>query len=394
MRKTSFEETGKEDEFVNGYSGGTRTAPPVDKEADEEEVEYLVDENIDDIRIASDEEVEEEEIIKSGPKEYVRPDDYDLLTPDEQDKYDKLPDKHSYKLYKILGKTFPTILDERAEKLKKQYYKDEERKYKILENKEILEEPTLEGSEARTKIRQKYTKGMRGTDEADEEALLNETALQKYVLDIDNNNKIPIDSLLSKNKQFAPADLVIKTKGGNVKKLYEVKTVNYFPVTDKRHHNPKFYCPLNKIANLYGYPEGIKNEEKNYDRIKEIKSFKNAPSKLERKIFWTVLNRDEGDNVEDSVYRTKVNDDPEKAEKSFKDKVSYYDLNDKELKKDVVKYLNDKTYRPKDKPYVFEMSPVDGNLQMTIRFKRPTKITNKKYKTKNDYLMENIGFID
>jgi len=379
MKTTSFEETGKEDEFVNGY-GGSRTAPPIDSDIEEEEE----DEN--DFELDPDEEIVKE---STGPKEYVRPDDYDLLTPDEQDKYDKLTDTRPHRFRKTLGNNWPDILNQRSKELEEKYYKNENEKNDILEKKEILEEPTKEGSKARIEVRKKYTRGMLGTDEADEEALLNETAFQKYILG-QNINKIPIDSLLSKNNQFAPADITVETRGGNVKRLFELKTVDYNPVS-KGHSKPIFLCPLNKIANLYGYPEGINNTPDNYDRIKEVKSFKNAPSKLERKLYWTVLNRDEKENMEDLVFPAKISGKPIKAKNDYRNKVSYVDLNDKELKKDVVKYIKDNNYRPdKTKPYIFKMSPVAGNNQMTVTFKNPIKLTKTPYKRQVDY----FNFID
>jgi hypothetical protein len=237
---------------------------------------------------------------------------------------------------------------------------------------------------------------MRGSDEDDEEAFLNQIAFEKYLLKRDIKKEVPIDSLFSKAKQFAPADVTVETRGGNVKRLYEVKTVNYFP-NSKNHPTPRFYCPLNKIANLYGYPEGLDINDpdiENQQRVKEIASFKNAPSKLERKLYWTVLNKDEGDDIKDLIFPNRVGNKPNRAKNKFVDKVSYIDLNDRELKKDVLKYLKDKSYRPDNtKPYIFEMSPIKNNKQMTIRFKKPKKITNNPYKTKKDY---NTGpdFID
>jgi hypothetical protein len=398
MKTTSFEDTGKEDEFVNGYSGGTKNDPIV---FEDDEDDYYVNKNNEG---DSEEYYPDERPFKESKQSssldigeydpYKRPEDYDLLSPDEQDEYDALTDKHPWRLYKILGKDWTDVLDKRAEEHKKKYLEDEKLKEKILEHKEILTDPTYKGSKARKKVRQIYTTGMQGSDEVDEDAILNETAFKKYILGRNITN-IPIDSLLSKEKQFAPADITRETRGGNVKSLIELKTVNYKPLSEN-HPKPKFWCPINKIANLYGYPEGIKNEPDNWDRIKEVKSFKNAPSKTERKLYWTVINRDEGEKVEDFIFPEEIKNKPIKAKNAFKNRLNYVDLNDKELKKDVLKYLKDKTYKPDaSKPYEFKMSPVEKNKQMSIYFKNPKKLTDKKvHKTRHEYDMENVGFID
>jgi len=390
MSQTSFEATGKADDSVNGY-GGSRTAPIIEPEDEEEEVEMFEDNEDDsDIELKPDEEVVEED-IEIGPEQFKRPDDYDLLTFPEQQIYDKnKTNQHSYILYIIFKKNsleVKEILDKRAKEYEEQYYRLEEQKMEVLEDKDILQELTEDGSEARISIRKKLTSGMRGKDEDDEEGFLNQIAFEKYLLKTDIK-EVPIDSLFSKAKQFAPADVTVETRGGNVKRLYEVKTVNYYPKS-KNHQEPRFYCPLNKIANLYGYPEGLNINNTNIEnqqRIKEIASFKNAPSKLERKLYWTVLNKDEKENIPDLLFPEKIGNKPNKARNRFKDKVSYVDLNDRELKKDVEKYIKDKSYRPDvSKPYIFEMSPVPGNNQMTVRFTHPKKITNTPYKLKKDY---------
>ena len=429
MKLTSFEDTGKEDEFVNGYSGGTKNDPIVFEDEDddyyikgddeEDSEEYYPDEG----PVKESKESSALDIEEYDP--YKRPDDYDLLSPDEQDEYDKLTDKHPWRLYKILGKEWPDVLDKRAEEHKKKYLEDEKIKKEILEHKEILTDPTYKGSEARTKVRKIYTEGMQGSDKKDEDALLNETAFKKYILG-KNITDIPIDSLLSKDKQFAPADITRETRGGNVKSLIELKTVNYKPLSGN-HPRPTYWCPINKLANLYGYPEGIENKPANWDRIKQVKSYKSVPSKTERKLYWTVLNRDEGEKMEDFIFPEEIKGKPNKAKNNFRNRVSYVDLNDKQLKKDIMTYVKDKNKaqntnnygeytgadeyekdeKGKDKldkkgnpikikkPYKIEISPVEGNKQMSIVFSNPKKLTDKKvHKTKHEYDMENINFND
>ena len=171
----------------------------------------------------------------------------------------------------------------------------------------------------------------------------------------------------------------IKNKNGNIKELVEVKTVNYAPETNIRHTKPLFQCPINKIANLYGYPDGI--NKKDDVRLKEVKSFKNP--NIQRKIYWTVLDADVDSfkdirNITFPKYIDRHYMTKEDAKKEFKDKVSYFDLNNKDLKQDVLKYRKNNEYRPKDKPYTFGKST--KNPQMTITFKNPTKLTSKPYK--------------
>lgn len=481
MKLTSFEDTGKEDEFVNGYSGGTKNDPIVFEDEDddyyiigdevEDSEEYypgegpnkqkkssdldLPDDEPDDYELLTPEErrkyndltdthpwklykilgkswpdiikkrIEEAKEEEDKNRELGRPNDYDLLAPDEQDEYNTSSGRHSDTLIKILGDNYVNILDKRAEEAIKKREENKQMKEKILEHKEILTDPTYKGSKARTKVRKIYTEGMQGSDKKDEDALLNETSFKKYILG-QNITDIPIDSLLSKDKQFAPADFTDKTKGGKVKSLIELKTVNYKPLSEG-HPKPTYWCPINKLANLYGYPEGIKNEPDNWDRIKQVKSYKNVPSKTERKLYWTVLNRDEGEKMEDFIFPEEIKGKPNKAKNNFRNRISYVDLNDKQLKKDIMTYVKDKNKaqntnkygeytgadeyekdeKGKDKldkngkpikikkPYKIEISPVEGNKQMSILFSNPKKLTDKKvHKTKHEYDMENINFIN
>lgn len=376
------------DEMVNGYgySGGVR-------KYDEYGVEYSDEENIPqpDYEIFMEEEnkrKEEEEKLNDEEIKAQEEKEYELLTYDEQEEYDKYKkgeDSHNWILKLLFGNTpkGQKILKDRAKENEEKQNKEELKILEILQNKEQLEAPTGEGSRARMILANKYTQGQPGDDVDDEIGRLNQHAFENYILD-KNKDVISIDSLLTKNKQYATADIVIKNRNDKPKELIEVKTVNF----KKDYDQPIFWCPINKISNMYGYPDGI--DKTNQERLKEIKTFKNP--NIKRTIYWTVLSGNKKEKIEDikgfafpeeikKVYKTKEN-----AKESFKDRLSFFDLNNKELKSDILKYRKDNKYRPTNKDYMFEIG--DKSKQMTVKFSNPKKLTNV------DYPFRKIDFID